>query len=43
MIVATGGFDIASVLASVVEIFVEPFFLSEGAIRRVSEKFFLMF
>jgi inorganic phosphate transporter, PiT family len=42
MIVATGGFDFASVLAAVVAIFVGSFFLSEGAIRRVSEEFFLM-
>jgi inorganic phosphate transporter, PiT family len=42
MIVATGGFDIASVLAAVAAIFVGSFFLSEGAIRRVSQEFFLM-
>ena len=42
MIVATGGFDLASVLAAVAAIFVGSFFLSEGAIRRVSEEFFLM-
>ena len=42
MIVATGGFDSASVLAAVAAIFVGSFFLSEGAIRRVSQEFFLM-
>jgi inorganic phosphate transporter, PiT family len=42
MIVATGGFDLPSVLAAVVAVFVGSFFLSEGAIRRVSEEFFLM-
>jgi PiT family inorganic phosphate transporter len=42
MIVATGGFNWISVLASVVAIFVGSFFLSEGPIRRVSEEFFLM-
>lgn len=42
MIVATGGFDLASVLAAIVAIFVGSFFLSEGPIRRVSEEFFLM-
>ncbi len=42
MIVATEGFDLASVLAAVVAIFVGCFFLSEGAIRRVSQELFLM-
>jgi inorganic phosphate transporter, PiT family len=42
MIVATGGFDLASVLAAVGAIFVGSFVLSEGAIRRVSQEFFLM-
>jgi inorganic phosphate transporter, PiT family len=42
MIVAAGGFDSASVLAAIAAIFVGSFFLSEGAIRRVSEEFFLM-
>ncbi len=42
MIVATGGFNLASELAAVAAIFVGSFFLSEGAIRRVSEEFFLM-
>jgi PiT family inorganic phosphate transporter len=42
MIVATGGSDAVSVLAAVAAIFVGSFFLSEGAIRRVSQEFFLM-
>ena len=42
MIVATGGFDSAAVLAAVAAIFVGSFFLGEGAIRRVSQEFFLM-
>jgi phosphate/sulfate permease len=42
MIVAAGGFDLATVLAAVAAIFVGSFFLSEGPIRRVSEEFFLM-
>jgi PiT family inorganic phosphate transporter len=42
MIVAAGGFDLASVLAAITAIFIGSFFLSEGAIRRVSEEFFLM-
>lgn len=42
MIVATGGFDLTSMLAAVAAIFVGSFFLSEGPIRRVSQEFFLM-
>ena len=42
LIVATGGFDFASVIAAVAAVFVGSFFLSEGPIRRVSEEFFLM-
>jgi inorganic phosphate transporter, PiT family len=42
MIVATGGFDARSVIAAVVAVFVGSFFLAEGAIRRVSQEFFLM-
>jgi inorganic phosphate transporter, PiT family len=42
MIVAAGGFDIATVLAAVAAIFVGSVFLSEGPIKRVSEEFFLM-
>jgi phosphate/sulfate permease len=42
LIVATGGFDFASVVAAVAAVFVGSFLLSEGPIRRVSEEFFLM-
>jgi inorganic phosphate transporter, PiT family len=42
MIVATGGFSYASIIAAVAAIFVGSFFLSEGPIRRVSEEFYLM-
>ncbi len=42
LIVATGGFDSASLLAAVAAIFVGSFFLSAGAIKRISEEFFLM-
>jgi PiT family inorganic phosphate transporter len=42
MIVATGGFDLATVLAAIAAIFIGSFFLSEGPIRRISEEFFLM-
>jgi inorganic phosphate transporter, PiT family len=42
LIVATGGFDILTVIVALAAIFVGSFFLSEGAIRRVSEEFFLM-
>ncbi|MCW4009602.1 MAG: anion permease [Candidatus Bathyarchaeota archaeon] len=42
LIVATGGFDAASVLVAVAAIFVGSFLLGRGAIRRISEEFFLM-
>ena len=42
MIVSTGGFDLASVLAAIAAIFVGSFFLSDGPIKRVSQEFFLM-
>jgi inorganic phosphate transporter, PiT family len=42
MIVATGGFDLVSVLVAIAAIFVGSFFLSDGAIKRVSQEFFLM-
>lgn len=42
MVVSTGGFDLATVLAAVAAVFVGSFFLGEGAIRRVSEEFYLM-
>jgi len=42
LIVATGGFDLATVLAAIVAIFIGTFFLSAGEIRRVSQELFLM-
>jgi len=42
LIVAVGGFDIYAILAALVAIFIGSFFLSEGAIRRVSQELFLM-
>jgi phosphate/sulfate permease len=42
MIVATGEFTTVTVLAAVAAIFVGSFFLAEGAIKRVSQEFFLM-
>jgi inorganic phosphate transporter, PiT family len=42
MIVATGGFGMVAVWAAVAAIFVGCFFLAEGAIKRVSQEFFLM-
>ena len=42
LIVATGGFDVATVLAAIAAIFIGTFFLSAGEIRRVSQELFLM-
>ena len=42
LVVATGGFEWATVLAAVAGVFVGSFLLGEGAIRRVSQEFFLM-
>jgi PiT family inorganic phosphate transporter len=42
LIVATGGFDFATVVAAIIAIFVGTFFLSAGEIRRVSQELFLM-
>jgi inorganic phosphate transporter, PiT family len=42
LIVATGGFSWTTVTAAVAAVFVGAFFLGEGAIRRVSEEFYLM-
>jgi phosphate/sulfate permease len=42
LIVATGGFNWATVAAAVAGVFVGAVFLGEGAIRRVSEEFYLM-
>ena len=42
LIVATAGFNWATVSAAVVAVFVGAFFLGEGAIRRISQEFYLM-
>ena len=42
LVVATGGFEPATVLAAVAGVFVGSFLLGGGAIRRVSQEFFLM-
>jgi phosphate/sulfate permease len=42
LIVATSGFNWATVAAAVAAVFVGALFLGEGAIRRVSEEFYLM-
>ncbi len=42
LIVATAGFNWATVAAAVAAVFVGAFFLGEGAIRRVSQEFYLM-
>ena len=42
LVVATGGFDLATVGAAVIGVFVGAFYLSGGAIRRVSQEFYLM-
>jgi len=42
LIVATAGYNLATVAAALAAIFVGSFFLSAGAIRRVSQEFYLM-
>ena len=42
LVVATSGFDIVTVVAAVIAIFVGSFYLSGGAIRRISQEFYLM-
>lgn len=42
LIVATGGFNVFSLLAAVAGVLVGTFFLSAGEIRRVTEELFLM-
>jgi PiT family inorganic phosphate transporter len=42
LIVATDGFDFATVAAAIIAIFIGTFFLSAGEIRRVSQELFLM-
>ncbi|MGE5533223.1 MAG: inorganic phosphate transporter [Bacillota bacterium] len=41
-VAAVGGFDLYTIIAAVAGIFIGSLFLSEGAIRRVSQEFFLM-
>ena len=42
LLVATGGFDLPTVGAAVAAVFVGSFYLSGGAIKRVSQEFYLM-
>jgi len=42
LVVATSGFDVVTVVAAVVAIFVGSFYLSGGAIRRISQEFYSM-
>ena len=42
LIVATGNFNLISVIASIAAIFVGTFFLSSGEIKRVSQELYLM-
>ncbi len=42
LIVATGGFDLTTVLLAIIAIFIGAFYLSAGEIRRVSQELFLM-
>ena len=42
MIVATGGFNITTIIAAIVAIFIGTLYLSAGEIRRVAQELFLM-
>jgi PiT family inorganic phosphate transporter len=42
LIVATGGFNLTSVVLSIIAVFVGTFYLSSGEVRRVSQELFLM-
>jgi inorganic phosphate transporter, PiT family len=42
LIVATGGFDLTTLILSIAAIFIGTFYLSAGEIRRVSQELFLM-
>ncbi len=42
LVVATSGFNLSSVIAAVVAIFIGSFYLSSGTVRRMSQEFFLM-
>jgi PiT family inorganic phosphate transporter len=42
LIVATGGFKVATVIAAITGIIIGSLFLGEGAIRRISQEFYMM-
>lgn len=42
LIVATGGFDVTTVIVAIIAIFIGTLYLSAGEIRRVSQELFLM-
>jgi PiT family inorganic phosphate transporter len=42
LIVATGGFNLTTIIAAIVAIFIGTFYLSAGEIRRVGQELFLM-
>jgi PiT family inorganic phosphate transporter len=42
LVVATGGFNLAEVIAAVAAIFIGSIYFSSGTVRRVSQEFFLM-
>ena len=42
MIVATGGFNLTTVMAAIVAIFIGTFYFSAGEIRKVGQELFLM-
>jgi phosphate/sulfate permease len=42
LIVATGGFKVATIIAGITGIIIGSLFLGEGAIRRISQEFYMM-
>jgi inorganic phosphate transporter, PiT family len=42
LIVATGGFNLTTIIAAIIAIFIGTFYLSAGEIRRVGQELFLM-
>jgi PiT family inorganic phosphate transporter len=42
LIVATGGFNVATIIAAITGIIVGSLFLGEGVIRRISQEFYMM-
>lgn len=42
LVAATGGFDLLTMLAAIIAIFVGAFFFSGGVMRRISQEFYLM-